>query len=161
MEGDECGVMHTRRTFTMKRSKLLGIIIVAAILVLSVFIGCGADQKAREQVSKGKALLELGHLEEAIAVFQEAIRIQPDLTEAYLCMGTAYGQLQDWDRSRVAFKAAIKLNPESSVGYHGLGGSYMFQGRYGEAIEAFQEGIRLNPSDMDLRKWLAYCQDNG
>ena len=44
-------------------------------------------------VGKGEALLGLGHLQEALAAYKEAIRLAPEFSEAYRGRGKVYEQL--------------------------------------------------------------------
>jgi Tfp pilus assembly protein PilF len=85
-------------------------------------------------------------LTEAIAAYQEAIRLKPDLAEAHNKLGAVLCDvLHDYDASEAEFREAIRLKPDDATAHSNLGNALRAQGKLTEAIAAYQEAIRLKP----------------
>ncbi|MFC2002728.1 tetratricopeptide repeat protein, partial [Chloroflexota bacterium] len=91
----------------MKTSVLLAFFFL--VLVLSA---CGGLSEADEHYNAGVELQEQERLEEAIGEYGEAIRLNPQLTEAYNNRGNAYADLGQFERAIQDYGEAIRLNPQ-------------------------------------------------
>ena len=58
---------------------------------------------------KGKALSELEHYKEAVAAYNEAIRINPQLVDAHFNQGVALAELGEHQKAVDAFNETIRL----------------------------------------------------
>ena len=119
---------------------------------------------------RGIVLFELGYPDEAIAAQSEAIRLNPEFADAYLCRGAAWFELyrelceQPEDslsgKDRVLhdmkisstrvllindFVEATKLDSWDDWAHNSLGRAYYEVGNYAEAIQSFTDAISLNP----------------
>ena len=63
--------------------------IVVAVVVCATIAACAQKSKARSFVEQGKTKGNLGQHQEAIADFDQAIRLQPDYAYAYFNRGLA------------------------------------------------------------------------
>jgi tetratricopeptide (TPR) repeat protein len=88
---------------------------------------------------------ELGNHELAVEAYKTAIRLKPDLAEAYCGLGGAYFKMGRYAEAVEAYKTAIRLEPDLAEAYCGLGGAYFKMGRHAEAVEACKTAIRLKP----------------
>jgi len=68
----------------------------------------------------GEALLELGRLDEAVAMIQEELRLSPNLTECYVAMGKVRFQRKEYDLAVAAYAEATRRRPEVSQPWYGL-----------------------------------------
>jgi serine/threonine-protein kinase len=68
-------------------------------------------QSAGAYLNLGTAFEEKGNLEEAIAAFREAIRLQPDFATAYVYLGIVLEQQKKMPEAEVAFRKALDLAP--------------------------------------------------
>ena len=64
---------------------------------------------------------KLGRYTEAVEVYKQAIRINPDYAEAHGGLGAAYGNLGRYTESVKALKQAIKINPDYAEAHYNLG----------------------------------------
>lgn len=107
----------------------------------------------------GLALYGLA-MNEAIAAFEQAIRLNPKFADAYWKLGEAYSEYNElvsgeskWDneecyrRAIAAFEQVRRLQPRRAGVYNNLGVLYFDTGQFAKAITAFQTGLRLNPKD--------------
>ena len=113
-------------------------------LVALLSVGCG-ESKAQKHNSAGVSLENRGKMEEAIAEFDEAIRLDPKLVLAYYNRAQAYFGLDRYERSIQDYDQAISLDPESVVFYTKKGEAYFALGQYERATQAHKEAIRRDP----------------
>lgn len=119
------------------------------ILCLSLtFFGCGAEQKAREQISKGLELVRLERYEDAINTFHEAIRLKSDLPEAHYELGRVYLKQRNFDQAIECYQKATLLNPDFAEAYSDMGFAYFCQERRGDAKESFMKALHMKPDQI-------------
>ncbi len=118
-------------------------------------VNFGTTSKAGQHVQDGAQLLQTGRFDEALAKFDEAIRLEDDLTEAYNGRGLAYlesGQplkaIQDFDK-------AIQLDPKYAPAYNNRGAAYMNLDQPQRAVVELTEAIRLNAQYAGAYAWRA------
>jgi tetratricopeptide (TPR) repeat protein len=95
------------------------------------------------------AVLEKGQIDEAIGLYQEAIRLKPDDAGARCNLGVALGQKGQIEEAIRQFREAVRLNPDHADAHANLGAALASKGQIDEAITQFQEAIRLDPVGAD------------
>ncbi|MGH7010304.1 MAG: tetratricopeptide repeat protein [Caulobacteraceae bacterium] len=93
-----------------------------------------------------------GRLSDAIAQYEEALRIKPDYFEAHDNLANALAKIPGRLNDAIAqFDEALRLNPDFADAHDDLGNVLMrIQGRQNEAIAQFEEALRLNPDSADV-----------
>jgi tetratricopeptide (TPR) repeat protein len=104
------------------------------------------SQQALGQYLEGVKLQQQGQLDAAIAAYQKALRLNPNMAEAYLNMGAALAAQGKQTEAIAAYRQAITRNPNIPQAHHNLGNALAQQGQYDEAIAAYQQAIRINPN---------------
>src|SRR5919202_275043 len=94
------------------------------------------DQSARACLARGRALLEEGRLNEAIAELSRAASLDPHLSQAHSLLAVAY------DRKAL----------------HDLGYSLYLNGNYRAAVDKLKRAARLAPGDARILNNLALAQ---
>ncbi len=79
----------------------------------------------------------------AIADFNEAIRLNPTLPQAYCNRGVTYLHKGDYDRATADFNEAIRLDPKFAVAYYGRGCACLHYGQKVQAEMDFAQAKRL------------------
>jgi tetratricopeptide (TPR) repeat protein len=74
-----------------------------------------------------------------------AIKLQPDLAEAYNNRGNAYSDLGQYQNAIEDYNKAIRLQPDYAKAYSNRGLAYADLGQYQSAIKDYDEAIRLQP----------------
>jgi Tfp pilus assembly protein PilF len=69
---------------------------------------------ALAQNGLGRAYFQMGQIKEAIASYQEAIRVVPDYVDAHLNLASAYLREGSKGLAAGAFKKVVELSPQSS-----------------------------------------------
>jgi tetratricopeptide (TPR) repeat protein len=107
-------------------------------------IGYGLDFEGKEDEAKL-------HFDQAIASFEEAIRLDPANPQSYDEIGWTFGHYMGYlgdDREMMQrgvdyLEDAIDRNPEYALAYRHLGQVFYFLRNYEEAIPAFEQGLEL------------------
>ncbi|MEA2045640.1 MAG: tetratricopeptide repeat protein [Euryarchaeota archaeon] len=110
---------------------------VGYVLVLTILLtgpALGQEHTASDWFDKGGALYGLGDYTEAIRCYDEAIRINPQYTDAWNNKGLALGDLGRYDEAIDCYDKSIKIDPEHALAWKNKGGSLCLLGKYDEAI---------------------------
>ncbi len=97
----------------------------------------------------GMALFNLKRYEEAIAAYEQAIRLNPNHATAYYNKGNALFNIKRYEEAIAAYEQAIRLNPNHATAYYNKGMALFDLKRYEEAIATYEQAIRLNPNHAD------------
>ncbi len=85
-------------------------------------------------------------LDEAIAEYRTAIRIEPDNFSGHYGLGAILcDRKRDYVAAAAEFREAIRARPDSVIAYVGLGNALDGQGKMDEAIAAHRTAIRIHP----------------
>jgi len=102
--------------------------------------------KAEEHYEAGLKLESEGKLREAIAEYDESIRLEPYLAPAYNNRGNAYARLGQLERAIPNYNEAIRLDSRYALAYSNRGIAYISLGQFQLAIQDLDEAIRLEPN---------------
>jgi Flp pilus assembly protein TadD len=107
-----------------------------------LIVGVPADS-----VSQGRALLQQGYIQEAIAELQTAATVGAQLAEANNLLGLAYDRL-GWHRQAAeAYGRALTVAPKDYVILANLGYSLYLADDYTGALRRLKQAARLAPSE--------------
>ena len=106
-------------------------------------------------------------LEASIALFREAIALDPGLSIAcaylatILVQGVHFGWIRStrelWAEAMNLAETSVRLDPRSSFAFALLSYVHAMEGHYEEALEAGKRAVELNPYDMGARGVLGIC----
>jgi|YelNatPaOPRAMG01_1025707.scaffolds.fasta_scaffold98468_1 tetratricopeptide (TPR) repeat protein len=85
--------------------------------------------------------------EKAIEYLNQAIKLRPDLAEAYNNRGNAYSDLKQYERALEDYNEAIRLKPDYAHAYYNRATTYSDLGRYQKAVEDYDTVIQLKPEE--------------
>ena len=106
------------------------------------------DFLANQKLNEGNMLYYKNNYSEAINVFTEAIKINPNLSEAYSQRGKSYESLKNYDAAIKDLRKAVELNPKDDSAYLSLGVIYEYEKEnHILALESFKKIIELRPED--------------
>lgn len=60
----------------------------------------------------GAAAIDCGQDERAVTFFMDALRLRPDMVDAYVGLGTAHFRMDEFRESVEAFRRAVRINPK-------------------------------------------------
>ncbi|MDO8679807.1 MAG: tetratricopeptide repeat protein [Acidobacteriota bacterium] len=112
-------------------------------------------------VGRGRVLLELERVPEALASFEAALAKDPGLadlrsrvevlrfrsTQDTLARAKAAADAQRWDVAKAAYLQAIAASPDSAFLYRELAAVEQRAGQTPDAIEHYRKAVELDPSD--------------
>jgi tetratricopeptide (TPR) repeat protein len=109
-----------------------------------------ASNSANDLVFKALALClseKCTDPQKAIEYLNEAIKLKPDLVEAFNNRGNAYCDLGQYQRAIEDYNEAIRLKPDYDHFYNNRGLAYRELGQHQLAIENYNEAVRLKPDN--------------
>jgi tetratricopeptide (TPR) repeat protein len=118
-------------------------LIVLIAMIISLTVACG-QAKALQHYNQGVEHHEQGQLDLAVVEYNQAIELDPQLTDAFINRGFAYYNLGDLDQAIDDFDQAIELDPQNSLAYSNRGIAYYELGDLDQAIDDFDQAIELD-----------------
>ena len=98
---------------------------------------------AKEKVQYGDTLCRQKLFKNAIAVYSEAIRIDPTYGGAYFKRGNAYSKMYTYDKAIQDYDEAIKLEPSNIDAYKNRGDAYNAKGRSDLSAKDYRMAIQV------------------
>lgn len=98
---------------------------------------------------EGYKLVKVKQCDEALKVFNKAIKLNPKFAFAHTGRGHALLHLGRYEESILEYDWAIKFNPEYAGSYHCKGMALKNLKRYNEALKAFNHAIDLDNQNKE------------
>ena len=98
----------------------------------------------------GVAFSKMGRLDDAIALYQKALKLYPYHPMVYFNLGLAYQMKGDLKKAVETYRISSEYEPAFAPPYNNRGIILYQQGRVQEAIDVFLEGLSYVPNDLDL-----------
>jgi len=112
--------------------------------------------EVEDAMSKGQDLLFKKHDAKAsVEEFKRATKLDPWYGQAYLLLGLAQMQLQQWSEAQWAFEEAAKVEPGNAKAYLGAGSALNEQKEYADAQKALQHSLEIRPDSAEAHYELA------
>ena len=105
------------------------------------------EKTAPDWMAEGNALFGQGNYDEAIAAYDNALQLNPQLAEAWYGKGVVLNKQGKYDDAITAYDNAIGLNPRFAYAWCNKGDSLQKAGNYEDAIKAYDKAIELDPRD--------------
>lgn len=87
--------------------------------------------------------------DKAIPILIEALRLDPQLSQAHHNLGLAYSKVGNSEKAVEELKQALVLNPQAPITWLTLGGVYQTGGRLDDALEIYKETLKRFPDLPD------------
>ena len=96
------------------------------------------------RLNLGAALMQKGRVQEALAEYEQARRMDDTVPELHYNLGNAYSQIGRPADAIAAYQRAILLRPDYANAHYNLGNSLLELGQRGDAEEAYRAAIANN-----------------
>lgn len=116
-----------------------------AVGVVAVGLATGCTPPGPAALLKGERLLGENKTAEAVAAFEEAVRIMPGTAQAWNHLGLGYHRQGDVAKAANAYQRALELDRNLAVARFNLGSLYLESGNNQSAIDAFTTFCTLQP----------------
>jgi tetratricopeptide (TPR) repeat protein len=94
---------------------------------------------------RGNVYLAKGDYDLALADFNQSVKIQPTLAEAYSNRSSIYIVKNDYTQALADANQAVKLKPDLAIAHNNRGVIYATTGNYDGAIADFSQTLKLIP----------------
>ncbi len=109
----------------------------------------GLEFYAGVQTDLGNQLLLAGKISEAVAHYEQALRIDPDYAVAHDNLGSALVRTGKMEEAIARYEQALRLKPDYAEAHCNLGTVFLQEGRVSDAIAHYEQALRLNPEYAD------------
>lgn len=116
-----------------------------------------ADSSVEKLYQEAKAAQQRGLPDEAIAKYQQILKLDPGLAAAYNNLGMLYFQQEDFPDAARALEEGLRRDPSMTPSVALLGLSYYRMGEFKKARPRLEEAVRRNPSDQEAQLYLGRC----
>jgi protein O-mannosyl-transferase len=108
-----------------------------------------ANERAQNNLGNMLAK-EPGGLDEAIARFREALRLEPGYADAHFDLGLALSKNPGRREEAIShYEEALRLEPSFVEAHNNFGNALMSEGRTSEAITQFEDALSLEPDHVN------------
>ncbi len=105
----------------------------------------------RTHLDHGRACLDKGKYDDAIADYDKAIALNPNDATAYTNRGVAYGSKGAFDWAIADHSRAIALDPKYALAYTNRGLAHKKNGEVDRAIADFSKVLEIDSSDENAK----------
>ncbi|NET28212.1 glycosyltransferase family 41 protein [Okeania sp. SIO1I7] len=98
----------------------------------------------------GLGLEKISQIEQAIASYQQAIKLDTNFIDAYNNLGNILKTKGEFEQAETIYRQAISINPNHWGSYLNLGNLMLEQNRAEEAIANYEKALQINPQNPDI-----------
>jgi len=107
----------------------------------------------------GTILGSQGRLDEAIAEFREALRLNPNMAQAHLNLGNVLSDRGQVDEAIAHYQRALEIQPNLAEAHYSLGNVLAGRAQLDEAIAEYRKALEIKPAFADARHNLEVVRD--
>ena len=138
------------------------LVFAAMIQIACVLSSAGTAQVINSQIQAqvqehflaAQQAQQRGQLDDAVAEYQQVLRLQPRLPEVYANLGLVYYAQGEFENSAKAFASAGKLRPGMRGVSLWLGIDEVRLNHPAQGVNHLREAIRLDPKEKLAQSWL-------
>ena len=107
--------------------------------------------KAQQLFNQGNSRLEKGAYAEAVALFEQAIELDPSHAESFNNLGASLPHVGRHEEAEQCFRQAISIKPNYADPYSNLGILLKSKTQFAAAEAALRRALKLMPTHVDAR----------
>jgi tetratricopeptide (TPR) repeat protein len=97
------------------------------------------------QYKLANAYQEAGHKHSALAAYNEAVKLDPKQSRAWVNRGVVLKDLGRAADAEESFRKALAANPDDPLAQINLGDELLTQKKYQEAVDAYRKALKVDP----------------
>src|SRR5271157_3921842 len=137
------------RLFPRAVKMFAGWVLLSCLVICSLPLASAAqtsrEEEAENDIQAAKQAQQQGDYAQAVAGYQAAVKLMPEVAELYSNLGIAYYLQKDYQKAIEAFHQALKRKPALEGPNYFLGMAYIRTSRFAESIKPLQKAIAVNP----------------
>jgi len=119
------------------------------------------DKNNADALSKlGQAQAASGAVDEAIATYQNSLKVNPRQPDLYILTGGLYESQHDWDHAKQMYQKALEINPENPLASNDLAYAILRTGGNVDVAlslaQTARRGMPDSPNAADTLGWIFY-----
>jgi tetratricopeptide (TPR) repeat protein len=128
-----------------------------ALTLFEQLLPLAPDKAERAEVLNGRgvALLKLERYEEAIAMLEEAQKLEPDKAEVYFNRALICENIGDFEGALAFYNRTIELKPDDAEAYFRRGGIYFQSHQFEETVADNTRAIELHSGEAVTGPYIA------
>jgi len=99
-------------------------------------------------VQQGTSLHQQGNFDEAQAIYEKILLIQPNHFDALQLLGVLFAQVKKYSQSVELLSKALEINPNHAGAYNNRGNALKELKRFDEALASYDQAIAINPNHV-------------
>jgi tetratricopeptide (TPR) repeat protein len=104
---------------------------------------------AQHHFQEGWKLESAGQVQPAVSKYEQALELDPNLTQAHINLISLYGMLGQFNKAEKHYRACLQINPSLAEAHYNFGVMLTVQRKYPEAAEALRRALGINPFYAD------------
>ncbi|MEQ9235725.1 tetratricopeptide repeat protein [Coleofasciculus sp. E2-BRE-01] len=108
--------------------------------------------------NQGNKFIEKQQYDDAIAAYDKAIQLNPNVYQAWYNRGLCLAELHQFKEAITSYQKAIKIKPDFYQAWNSLGNAFYHSHQYTEAITAYDHALQLEPNLADTWYNRACCR---
>lgn len=103
------------------------------------------QKRAKSFLKQGLNKLSQGNYPAALKDFKQALRIDPNFIDAYICQSLVYYYQEDYQEAIASCNQVLQINPKNVDAYNNRGLNRCAMGEYKDAIADFNQVLQIDP----------------
>ena len=116
------------------------------------------SDRLRSLVSRAEAAEQQNRLDDAIAIYEEILRLRPAWASAELNLGLVYHSRAEYGKAIQSLTSALTHNPGLHSAHLFRGASYYHTGQYDKAVGDLKHYLRSDPASTEALSYLGNAQ---
>lgn len=108
------------------------------------------EEKLQDLMSRGVALMAAGNYENAKELFDQVLKENPRILEAYMSKGDACANLELYDEAIDCFKKALMIDSSFAVAHFSIGSIYVLKEDNLKALEYFNKAAEAGYESAEM-----------
>ena len=126
---------------------LWALIGIAVLVMVTVLPSSAASQSTDDLIAQADSLYQSGNYQEAIAIYNSVLELEPDNVYVLYAKGNCLYQLKEYNAAVEYYSQALNLDPTNYVLLNNMGNAYYALKDFDKAVEYYSQALNLSPPD--------------